>query len=304
MKIGFYAFTGTGNTRRVCQILAKELEELGVASEVNLVRAQRALPSPDEYDALVAAFPVHGFNAPTAMLDFLKELPVCAAGNEKPVWILRVSGEPLGLNHAAGILPKRILHNRGYAVKGEFAYVMPYNIIFRHSDGMAARMYRAAKLLAYKDARAIVAGEGKLYFNGPFRRLVSFVCRIEHVAMPMMGRYFRTTEACAGCGACEKLCPRGNISIQDGKPVFGHACVGCMACAFGCPQDAIRISVLDGWRVNGAYTFDAKAAEDGEVCDYCKKAYLRYFREAEAGTAFGGENFAREEFMDFHGYAQ
>ena len=304
MKIGFYAFTGTGNTRRVCGMLAEELQNIGVNAEVNLIRAGQTLPDPEEYDAVVAAFPVHGFNAPTAMLDFLKGLPVCAVGEEKPAWILRVSGEPLGLNHAAGILPKRILSARGYVVKGEFAYVMPYNIIFRHSDGMAARMLRAAKLLAYKDAQTILQGEGKLYFNGPFRRLVSFICRIEHTAMPIMGKCFRTAENCTGCGACAKLCPRGNISIENGKPVFHKSCVGCMACAFGCPQDAVRISVLDGWRVNGAYRFGGEPATDGEVCDYCKKEYLRYFREAEAGTAY--ENGASDpaDRIDFHGYAQ
>lgn len=304
MKVGFYAFTGTGNTRRVCRMLADELQNIGVCAELNLIRAGASLPDPQEYDALVAAFPVHGFNAPTAMLDFLKTLPVCAAGQEKPVYILRVSGEPLGFNHAAGILPKRILTARGYAVKGEFAYVMPYNIIFRHSDGMAARMQRAAKLLAYKDAQTILKGEGKLYFNGPLRRIVSFICRIEHMAMPIMGKRFQTAENCTGCGACEKLCPRGNISIENGKPVFHEACVGCMACAFGCPQDAVRISVLDGWRVNGAYRFSGEPAADGEVCDYCKKAYLRYFREAEAGTVSENGNCGGADWFDMHGYAQ
>ena len=62
MKIGFYAFTGTGNTRRVCGMLAEELQNIGVNAEVNLIRAGQTLPDPEEYDAVVAAFPVHGFN--------------------------------------------------------------------------------------------------------------------------------------------------------------------------------------------------------------------------------------------------
>lgn len=303
MKIGFYAFTGTGNTRRVCKTIAAELEELGVTTELNLVRTQK-LPTPEGYDGLVIAFPVHAFNAPTAMLDFLKMLPICPEDDKKSVWIVRVSGEPLSLNHAAGILPKRILTRRGYIVKGECSYVMPYNIIFRHSDEMAARMQRAAKLLAYKDARSIVAGEGRLYRNGPFRRLVSFILRIEHTAMPILGKHFKARETCTGCGACAKVCPRGNIRIENGKPVFSKSCVGCMACAFTCPQDALKISLLNGWRVNGVYAFDGEPASDAQVCSYCNKAYLRYFHEAEAGTAYGNENCEQANVMDFHGYAQ
>ena len=261
-------------------MLAEELKVSGAETQLNLVRAGTENPSPEEYDALIIAFPVHAFNAPTAMLDFLKSLPK-STGEELPVWIVRVSGEPLKLNHAAGILPKRILKKKGYTVKGEFAYVMPYNIIFRHSDGMAARMKQDALILAKKDAQTILNGEGKLYRNGPFRRFVSFVLRIEHTAMPIIGKHFKVRKNCVGCGACEKLCPRGNIKVENGKPKFGKSCVGCMACAHLCPQDAIKTSLLNSWRVNGAYTFDGAPAKDKEVGRYCRRAYLRYFREAE-----------------------
>ena len=284
MKIGFYCFTGTGNTRRVCETLAEELRARGRETEINLIHYGNLLHYPEEYDALVFAFPVHAFNAPSAMLDFLKALPQ-NGGAEKSVWLVRVSGEPVGLNHASGILPKRILKRRGYTVKGECPYVMPYNIIFRHSNGMAARMWRAMRLLAQKHADMICENTGVLYKNGPFRRAVSFALRIEHTAMPIMGKTFKAGKECVGCGACEKLCPRGNISVRGGKVHFSDACVGCMACAFGCPHDAIRISLLNGWRVNGAYTFKEQPASDDEVCNYCKKAYLRYFHEAEGETA-------------------
>lgn len=44
MKVGFYAFTGTGNTRRVCRMLAEELQNIGVRAELNLIRAGASLP--------------------------------------------------------------------------------------------------------------------------------------------------------------------------------------------------------------------------------------------------------------------
>ena len=56
-----------------------------------------------------------------------------------------------------------------------------------------------------------------------------------------------------------------------------------MACAFSCPEDAVKISVLNAWRVNGQYSFDGAPAEDAEVGRYCRKMYLRYFHESEDG---------------------
>ena len=46
---------------------------------------------------------------------------------------------------------------------------------------------------------------------------------------------------CIGCGRCEAICTRGNISIQDHYPVFNRqACVACKACERICPQNAIK----------------------------------------------------------------
>ena len=282
MRALICVFSGTGNTLKVGERLGEELGNYGVDADIYAVHEGKDMPDTGIYDLLIVGYPVHAFNAPSAMLRFLKNLPKVSG---VPTYIIRSSGEPLRLNDASGITPRRILKKKGYAVRGEFAYVMPYNIIFRHSDGMAARMWRAAELRIEEDAKQIAEGKGKIKKNNIFRRFVSFVLRIEHTAMPVLGKHFRSTENCVGCGICANKCPRSNITIVDGKPKFGKKCVGCMACAFSCPKDAIKTSLLNGWRVNGAYSFEGEPATDEEVCDYCKKAYLKYFRESEEKIA-------------------
>lgn len=278
MRALLCVFSGTGNTLKVSERLTEELCLRGIDTDIFNIRAGADKPEVVGYGMLIICYPVHAFNAPSSVLKFLKTLP---HSYKMPAYIVRTSGEPLYLNDASGITPRRILKKRGYEVRGELSCVMPYNIIFRHSDQMAARMWRAAELRIRQCADDISNGKGQLAKVNIFRRFVAFVLRIEHTAMPLIGRRFRAAKDCVGCGICAKECPQGNIKIVDGKPKFGKTCVGCMACAFTCPKDALKISLLNKWRVNGKYSFEGAPATDDEVCDYCKKAYLRYFHESE-----------------------
>jgi ferredoxin len=52
---------------------------------------------------------------------------------------------------------------------------------------------------------------------------------------------YTVDEQCNGCGICAQVCPRGNISIVEGKPVFAQGGISCLACTHNCPQNAIRL---------------------------------------------------------------
>ena len=54
-------------------------------------------------------------------------------------------------------------------------------------------------------------------------------------------RRFTVSDACIGCGTCAKICPRGNIELRDGRPVFGGNCIGCLSCLQFCPKEAINV---------------------------------------------------------------
>ena len=199
MRILLCIFSGTGNTRKVGAFFADVLRGLGHEADVALIREDVPMPAIEGYDTLVIGYPVHAFNAPKPVLAFLKRLPKA----QKPVYLLRTSGEPSKINDASGISPKRILKKKGYDVRGEFAYVMPYNIIFRHSDKMAMRMWKAALCKIPKDAALLAEGGTSLRKVGPLRRTAAAVVRIEHPAMPILGRTFRVNrKKCVGCAAC------------------------------------------------------------------------------------------------------
>ena len=238
-----------------------------------------AAPDVASADTLVIGYPVHGFNAPQNVVDFAKGLPEC---ENKVYYIIKTSGEPLHVNDASSRILDRILKKKGYIKRGEFHYVMPYNMIFRHSDDMAALMWQAARNTAPTDADKIFAGEEAQLKAGLLAVMTRFVVAVEHKAMPYLGRLFKVKkEKCISCGKCAKLCPMLNIEMKDGLPVFGKNCIGCTACSFNCPADAISIGVLNGWRVNGAYKFapPREGLTRKDVCNYWRGSYIRYFRE-------------------------
>ena len=182
---------------------------------------------------------------------------------------------------------------KGYEFKGEFHYVMPYNMLFRHSDKMVALMWRAALNTVPRDAALAAAGGERFPEVPAHARAIRGMLSFEHGGMRILGKFFRVDrDKCISCGKCVKLCPLGNITMSaDGKIRFGNKCMGCTACSFHCPQDAIKIGAMNRFKVNGPYSFsddtDGITAED--VCDYCHDAYIRYFEAHGIKLPVGGD---------------
>ena len=69
----------------------------------------------------------------------------------------------------------------------------------------------------------------------------SFINAISYKFLPNENSdsFFTVSEACTACGICAKTCPTRNITLEAGKPVFGHHCEHCIACIHMCPVMAI-----------------------------------------------------------------
>ena len=266
-------FSGTGNTEKCAVFLRQELLALGAQAELHHIES--GVENVQGASALILCYPIHGFNAPNSMLRFCRGLP----DGRGDVWFLKTSGEPLRLNDNSSAELIRILRRKGYSIKGEFHYVMPYNMVFRHSDEMASLMWETAARRIPAAAEQVVSGEGSFPRVLLSARLMSGICRIEHWFYPRNGRLFRVDPSrCLRCMQCVRDCPTQNIRYENGRFRFGGCCTGCGRCSFRCPADAIHIGLLDFMRVNGRYDFDRdpKCAVIGR---YCRRAYLRYFRE-------------------------
>lgn len=286
-KAIIYVFSGTGNTKKACDIYKSEFEKNGVETTLYTVKKGfENLPDPNNFDYVGFAYPIHGFNAPYIMLDLAKALP--KANGTKQYFVVKTSGEPLKINNVSSIKFNDIMKRKGYVPFSEYHYVMPYNMIFRHTDEMAARMKNTLEQLASVEAREVICGVEHKLSKVPFGRFVAWVVRIEQPAMKVNGRFFKVDgNKCIKCGACAKNCPVGNIKMDgNGKFSFGGDCVMCTRCSFNCPTNAFDIGMLNGWKVNGRYSYKLpEKPEEDKHAWYCKKAYKRYFEEAQKKIA-------------------
>ena len=297
MNILIYYFSGTGNTRKICELYESELRTYGdnVTVRALPLAAKDNIADAKDFDMIGIGYPIHAFNAPKLILDLCKKLPKRdkkqRAECEKRVFIFKTSGEPVRMSDVSSLKMRKILRRRGYSATAEFQYVMPYNVIFRHGDGAAYKMWETAKKLVPADVKSIRAGithlPKKLFLGG----FLAWILRCEHWGAHINGKFYKVNKNCVLCGACVKRCPVGNIRInKKGKIKFGGKCIMCMRCSMFCPADAVEIGLFKGWKVNGSYSFAEPETPDdpnAKHAGYCKKAYDRYYREAQSRI---GEN--------------
>ena len=251
-----YVFSGTGNT----MLVAEEYRKIfGDKTEIyEITSSFNELPLPDDYDTVGIGYPVHAFNAPLIVRRFASSLH---AGRPMKLFLFHTGGEGLALNDSSSFSIREVL-GREFHIISERHYVMPYNMIFRHSDEMVKHMITYMRRLVPIHAESIKAGQSEKMPLMPFRHMISVLFRIEWLYAKLQGPHMHAETTCTSCGLCERNCPMGNIQMENGHPVFGRNCALCVRCSFNCPVNAISIGILNGWKVNGRYQIDRIMNDD------------------------------------------
>ncbi len=277
VNVCIFYFTGTGNTKKIvdlyvknflssdCTVTAKAIEScIDEEGKINL----------NEYDKIGIAYPIHAFNAPSIVLDFARRFP--SLPHKKELFIVKTSGEPLALNHISSLKLASVLKRKNLILTNEYHYCMPYNIIFRHAESTAYKMYTYAEKVIPYDCYEIVKGKHVKLPTVFCGRFLAWIFRIEHWGGRFNGKRYKVGDNCINCLKCVRSCPVKNIEFDGSKFKFGNQCLMCMRCSFGCPKNAIKIGLFNKWKVNGAYSFTESDDEERHK-KYCKKSYDRYF---------------------------
>lgn len=249
-------YTGTYNTRYLTGLLKKRLEREGVSVtvyEINPLKQEKLDFS--GFDLLGLGYPIYGFNAPWPFLKFIRfqNFPKGIR-----TFIYKNSGETYHANDASSVSVLRKLRHDGTDVQNEYHFPMPYNIHFHFDETLVREMLDMDGLLLDILVKEVLSGIPNLKKYKAVHRLVTFFVKIQFVGGDVNSSFYRADKRrCRDCGLCIKNCPMQNIRRdQDGRIRFGHHCLMCMRCSLCCPEDAIRIGMLDKWRVNGPYDFE------------------------------------------------
>ena len=283
MKVVIYYFSGTGNTELTVKKWLEEAQKHNI--ELDLVNIEKVTDKEIDasgYDKIGFGYPIHAFNAPSNVNKFAKRIK--KLDKKTPAFAVMVSGEYMNLNHSSHLKLAGILKRRNIYFESEYHYIMPYNMIFRHTEKRAYQMYKTMNELVPLDVEDYLVNNKPHKLNKhKFMRTFTWLLRIEQLFAPVNGKTYRINKKkCIKCMKCVNSCPTQNIEFKDGKFKFHNRCLCCTRCSFYCPTNAFSIGLLTSWKVNGKYKFvEPEIEEVDKHPKYCKKSYIRYYKEAE-----------------------
>lgn len=226
----FY-FTGTGNSLYI----AKQIEENPLSIPKIIHRKNQEFSA----DIIGIVAPVYGHEIPSMVKDFMKN----AVFHTDYFYMILTYGNRHG---GAAELAKKFCEECGISVNYINVIMMADNwlpgfdmneqkkIDKKVGENMAAIL---ADLAAHKNMISQVTDTDRAAHQ-------QFLARMEQMPSDAWQHLLRVTDACVGCGICQKVCPSASVHITGGKAehIPGN-CQTCLACAHACPQKAIQLTI-------------------------------------------------------------
>jgi ferredoxin len=270
-------FSGTGNTRHACALLAAGLERAGWRVELREIAPPRAAregggaasgTGARRPDLVVFAFPVFALGLPHIVRAYLGHLP---HADHVPAAVLAVYGDvyvgPPGARRRApgfegGTIgeARRLLARRGHEVRSGCAVGFPASItqVWPPPDESEQRLLLADSEEAIAAIAAdFAAGKPWLQSRRPVLHVVGLIFRTAFslLGRRALGKMYVADERCTSCGWCGRACPARTIRLRGARvghagarlrrlPRWGWRCEACQRCINGCPEASIQVSVF------------------------------------------------------------
>lgn len=226
-----YVFSGSGNCLDIAKNIAAKLGD----TDIVLMRTTPAKLDASDSKRVGFVFPCYAGGLPGGVEESFRAVKL--APGTYTFGVASCAAYP-----GVGLSVLNSIHKLDYwgvvTHQCSCIWLFPHDLMMPKLDAEKAQG-RSERLAATIGAE-ILAGQKseKAPKANPFNRL-------EASAWPALSKKkaekLRATDACIACGQCVKLCPRGNIRIENGRAVFGTDCLGCLSCLQYCPMEAINM---------------------------------------------------------------
>jgi flavodoxin/ferredoxin len=285
-SVGIFYFSGTGNTEIVSELLEQAFKDRGVDAgrfKIEDILNGEAQVVVQSYDIVGVGHPIHGFDAPWVVYDFVARLPLAEG---KRAFVFKTAGGPETINHSASKSLIARLQRKGYEVFYDRLFYLSSNWVYKQSAPLVKRLYNAAVEKAAHMSEEILAGKERVLRPGTFLRVLARAVGLsEALGARFFGKDLHVSDACTDCGKCIDNCPMRNISRDNGAIRFGWRCVWCMRCIYACPQQAISprfagfCVVKDGYDIRRAVRHPDVEEDEASAGDY--HAWVQYLQNVE-----------------------
>lgn len=225
-------FSATGNSRWVAERLAEATSD--EAQDIAVFLKQGTSPDMSVVtDRVGIVYPIHSWYVPRPLVSFLESLCL-------PEGIYRYAVCTCGDDAGKGMsrLARHFPLDAAWSVFMPNTYIPMFEL---DSEEDAAGKIRATDI-RIRQIAADVLGCRRVWdvHEGGFPWLKTYFINPLFVHFSIRTRTFLVDEGCISCGKCVKACLLSNITLIDGKPVWGHTCMHCMACIHVCPKEVIQ----------------------------------------------------------------
>lgn len=229
-------FSGTGNSRYCAKFFAERLGD-EITDSFGFIKAGKTAQL-ESQTPWIFICPTYGWRIPRIFRDFIKNSSFTGS---KQAYFVMTCGSDIG---GAATHLQELCQTKGFEFMGVLQVVMPENYIAMFGvpeKEEAGKIVRAALPSLEIAARRMEAGEALPQWKPDLLdRMKSGFVNSCFYTFIIKDRAFAAGDRCNGCGLCAKKCMVNNITIKDGKPVWGGNCIHCMACISYCPQMAIE----------------------------------------------------------------
>jgi NAD-dependent dihydropyrimidine dehydrogenase PreA subunit len=246
-------YSGTGNSRRVSEWIARIATETGLNVYVTSFReVDRSRIESLKGRTLIGFFSAtHGFNMPHSMLKFMFSFKSLKGsdifiGNTRAGMKLSKVFLP-GLSGIALYFPALVMAIKGYKIRALYPVDLPSNWISLHpgiKTSVINSMVTHCETLVNRFAEKILNRKPvflRAFVLLPLDLLVAPLA----IGYYFFGRYiiaksFVATSDCNLCGKCIDNCPTHSVKLSLGRPYWKLSCESCMKCMNYCPERAIE----------------------------------------------------------------